>query len=99
MVAGYATMGRNRARELPQQGEIYELYVNPECHGAGFGRALFDEARRRLRARGLNGLLVWALAENALACAFYRALGGQPRVRAFETLGGKRLVKIAFHWR
>ena len=29
-VVGYATLGRNRARELPQQGEIYELYLKPE---------------------------------------------------------------------
>lgn len=80
-------------------GEIYELYVKPECHGAGFGRALFDAARRRLRGRGLRGLVVWALAENELACAFYQALGRQPRFKAFEALGGERLEKISFHWR
>ena len=79
-------------------GEISELYVKPECQGAGFGGSLFEEARRRLRARNLNGLLVWALAENALACGFYKAMGGKERFRTFETLGGVRLEKIAFHW-
>src|SRR5687768_13382121 len=34
-LAGYATIGRNRARELPQEGEIYELYLRPEYQGIG----------------------------------------------------------------
>ena len=79
-------------------GEISELYVKPECHGAGFGRSLFVEVRRRLRARKLKGLLVWALADNDLACGFYEAMGGQGRFRTFEMLGGVRLEKFAFHW-
>src|SRR5690606_26577131 len=29
-VAGYATFGPNRARDLPQKGEVYELYLMPE---------------------------------------------------------------------
>ena len=29
-IAGYATLGLNRARGLSQEGEIYELYLKPE---------------------------------------------------------------------
>ncbi len=29
-VAGYASLGLNRARALPHEGEIYELYLRPE---------------------------------------------------------------------
>lgn len=97
-IAGYATFGRCRGRSDPPLGEIYELYVKPECHGAGFGRSLFEEARRRLRARHLEGVVVWALADNELACRCYAALGGRPRCSTFETLGGVRLAKLAFHW-
>lgn len=97
-VAGYALIGASRIPSRPRMGEIYELYVRPEYQGAGFGRALFEEARRRLGLRRLAGLVVWALAENDLACEFYQAMGGQARFRAFETLGGARLEKIAFHW-
>jgi ribosomal protein S18 acetylase RimI-like enzyme len=77
-IVGYATFGRCRMRSQPPLGEVYELYVKPECHGAAFGRTLFEEARRRLRERHLTGLRVWALAENDLACGFYEALGGDP---------------------
>jgi ribosomal protein S18 acetylase RimI-like enzyme len=97
-VVSYVLFGPCRIRNSPRMGEISELYVKPECQGASFGRSLFEEARRRLRARNLNGLLVWALAENALACGFYEAMGGKERFRTFETLGGVRLEKIAFHW-
>src|SRR3954454_9364379 len=31
--AGETTVGRSRARELQQQGEIYELYLRPEYQG------------------------------------------------------------------
>src|SRR5204862_7973993 len=34
-VAGYANYGRNRARSLYYDGEIYELYLRPEFQGLG----------------------------------------------------------------
>lgn len=97
-IAGYTLFGGCRTISNRRMGEIAELYVRPECHGAGFGRSLFDEARRRLRARGLRALLVWALSDNDCACAFYSAMGGQERLRTFETLGGVRLEKVGFVW-
>ena len=55
-IAGYATIGKNRARELRQQGEIYELYLRPEFQGLGFGRRLFTAARRDLLQSGLKSM-------------------------------------------
>ncbi len=98
-VAGYATFGPCRTRSLPRRGEIYELYVRPEFQGIGFGKRLFGEARRHLRANGLAGLLVWSLADNDLACRFYMALGGRERIRGYQRIGGTRLEMIAFDWR
>ena len=49
-IAGYANYGRNRARSLYYDGEIYELYLRPEFQGLGFGRKLFTAARRDLVA-------------------------------------------------
>ena len=51
-VAGYANYGRNRARSLFYEGEIYELYLRPEYQGLGFGRRLFTAARRDLAKAG-----------------------------------------------
>lgn len=44
-IAGYATLGLSRAKALPQEGEIYEIYLRPEYQGIGLGRILFGEAR------------------------------------------------------
>ncbi|MCX7305928.1 MAG: GNAT family N-acetyltransferase [Hyphomicrobiales bacterium] len=97
-LAGYATIGRNRARELSQQGEIYELYLRPEYQGIGLGRRLFTAARRKLSDLGLNGLVVWALEENAGALAFYEGAGGRDIAEGVEVFDQKALKKVAFVW-
>jgi len=97
-IAGYATLGRNRARQLPQDGEIYELYLKPEYQGIGLGRRLFSAARGQLAARGLAGLVVWALEENSNALSFYAGLGGRDVAEGVEIFDQKALRKVAFVW-
>jgi ribosomal protein S18 acetylase RimI-like enzyme len=98
-VAGYANYGRNRARSLTYDSEIYELYLRPEYQGLGFGRRLFTAARRDLVQGGMKSLVIWALSDNEPALGFYRALGGQPVARSSEKFGDKVLDKIAFAWK
>ena len=38
-VAGYANYGRNRARSLHFEGEIYELYLRPEFQASASAAA------------------------------------------------------------
>ncbi len=97
-VAGYANYGRNRARSLYYEGEIYELYLRPEHQGLGFGRRLFTAARRDLAQSGLKSLVVWALSDNEPATGFYRALGGKAVARSSERFGERTLDKVAFAW-
>ncbi|KRA00025.1 GCN5 family acetyltransferase [Mesorhizobium sp. Root157] len=97
-IAGYATIGRNRARELTQQGEIYELYLRPEYQGIGLGSRLFAAARQRLNDHGLKGMVVWALEENDNALAFYTGAGGRDIAEGVEVFEQKALKKVAFVW-
>jgi len=97
-VAGYANYGRNRARSLYYDGEIYELYLRPEFQGLGFGRKLFSAARKDLAQSGLNSLVVWALSDNETAVDFYRNLGGRAVARSSERFGTKVLDKVAYAW-
>ena len=64
-IAGYANYGRNRARSLFYDGEIYELYLCPEFQGLGFGRRLFTAARRDLAQSGLKSLVIRAIARSS----------------------------------
>lgn len=97
-VAGYTTVGKNRARELPQQGEIYELYLRPEYQGVGLGSRLFAAARRKLADHGLKGMVVWALEENINAVSFYSGAGGRDIAEGVEVFDQKALKKVAFVW-
>ena len=97
-IAGYANYGRNRARSLYYDGEIYELYLRPEFQGLGFGRRLFTAARRDLLQSGLKSMVIWALSDNDSATEFYRALGGRMVARSSEKFGPKSLDKVAFAW-
>jgi ribosomal protein S18 acetylase RimI-like enzyme len=97
-IAGYSNYGRNRARSLYYDGEIYELYLRPEFQGLGFGRRLFSAARRDLVQSGLKSLVIWALSDNDPAIEFYRALGGRAVARSSERFGTRVLDKIAFAW-
>ena len=97
-VAGYATIGRNRARDLAQQGEIYELYLRPEYQGIGLGSRLFAAAREKLADSGLKGMVVWALEDNAGALSFYEGAGGRDIAEGVEMFDQKALKKVAFVW-
>jgi ribosomal protein S18 acetylase RimI-like enzyme len=96
-LVGYATLGPGRGGGAGA-GEIYELYLRPECQGIGLGRRLFEAARARLAAAGMRRVRTWALADNAGAIRFYRAMGGRECGRAEEHIGGARLQKIGFAW-
>src|SRR5882672_4388052 len=97
-IAGYTNYGRNRARSLSYDGEIYELYLRPEFQGLGFGRRLFTAARRDPAQSGITRLVVWALSDNDPVVGFYRALGGKAVARASEEVGDKQLDKVGYSW-
>ena len=96
-IGGYVNFGRNRW-PLPQQGEIYELYMAPAYQGVGLGEHLFEAARASLDNARFSGLLVWALAGNEAACTFYRRRGGRLVARTEERFGKVALPKLGFGW-
>jgi ribosomal protein S18 acetylase RimI-like enzyme len=96
-VAGYATYGSARSRGR-HQGEIFELYIAPIYQGVGLGEHLFEACRARIDARGLRGLVVWALADNEAAKDFYWRRGGRPFKTVREPFGETRLPKVGFNW-
>jgi GNAT superfamily N-acetyltransferase len=97
-VAGYATIGLNRARSLPYDGEIYEIYLRPEFQGIGLGRRLFGESRKLLKSLGCTGLVVWCLEDSEHAVRFFRRHGGVDAVEGMEDFAGTQLRKVGFVW-
>jgi len=95
-IVGYALFGRNRTPSMPYSGEILEIYLVPKCQGLGLGRRLFNAARRELAEHGYLSLIVWALADNEKALAFYRRMGGLSVRRSEERFGSDVLTRVAF---
>lgn len=96
--AGYATFGRSRMRELPFEGEIYELYVRPDHQGMGFGTELFHAARAALEKSRLSGLALRVLRDNEDAVRFYHHRGGQALMTTRERVAQTALHLTVFGW-
>jgi GNAT superfamily N-acetyltransferase len=77
-VRGFAMIGSVRDVEDPRVGELWALYVDPAWWGHGVGRRLMAAARARLAARGFTQAVLWLLAGNERAAAFYAADGWRP---------------------
>jgi N-acetylglutamate synthase-like GNAT family acetyltransferase len=59
----------------PPEGEIGNVWVEPDAIGTGIGRILVDHAVERARALGFASLLI---AADPNAEGFYRRMGAQP---------------------
>ena len=95
-IGGYASYGRNRVPSLRYGGEVFELYIAPEFQGLGFGKRLFELARKDLAEHGYPSFLVWALADNERAVQFYARLGGVNVRQANERFGAETRARLAF---
>jgi GNAT superfamily N-acetyltransferase len=77
-VRGFAAIGPARDLEDPSVGELRALYIDPAWWRLGVGRRLIAEARERLATRGFTQAVLWLLAGNERAAAFYTADGWRP---------------------
>ena len=64
----------------------------------GDGEHLFEAARHALDERRLDGLVVWALAENTAAREFYYRRGGRQTRKTMDNVGGVKLEKVGYTW-
>lgn len=76
-IVGFAALGACRDADLAGErvGEIYAIYLRPDCWGKGYGAALMSEALTQLQMQGYPLVTLWVLAGNERAMRFYRAAG------------------------
>ncbi|AQQ53297.1 GNAT family N-acetyltransferase [Planococcus lenghuensis] len=97
-IVGFADGGKERTGEYPDYaGELYAIYVLPECQSGGVGKSLFKKLEADLAEQGFSSMLVWVLADNP-ACRFYEQLRGVDVDRKTIEIGGKPLAERAYGW-
>jgi ribosomal protein S18 acetylase RimI-like enzyme len=75
-VVGFVSAGPSRDDDAAgATGEVYAIYVLPECWDRGVGRNLFDRAERDLIQHGYDVATLWVLDSNQRARRFYEAAG------------------------
>jgi GNAT superfamily N-acetyltransferase len=97
-IGGFAIGGPSRSPDLPYDGELHALYVPPDHHREGIGRALVASEASQLLSGGTRSMLVWVFAANP-ARRFYEALGGQPiEQEAIVTIEDTELDEVPYGW-
>jgi ribosomal protein S18 acetylase RimI-like enzyme len=81
------------------EAELTGIYVRREFQRAGIGHLLLGAVLADLRAQHPNGLIVWVLAGNKPARAFYERLGAEPLIEQTFQWDGMDLVEAAYGWR
>jgi ribosomal protein S18 acetylase RimI-like enzyme len=88
-VAGFVSVGPSQdADATSSTGEVYAIYVDPDCWDRGVGRNLLAHGERDLAAHGYTEATLWVLTSNERARRFYEAAG-------WTTDGTERVANIA----
>ncbi len=78
-IVGFVTGGAARDDDAPAgTGEVYAIYVLPDCWAQGVGRSLLAHAERDLHDHGYSEAVLWVLADNERARQFYELRGWRP---------------------
>ncbi len=76
-IEGYATHGPSEVLKVPNEQQLYSLYVDPKAHRKGHGQRLVREVAEAVRASGHTKLIVCLFKQNAAARRFYEAMGAE----------------------
>ena len=94
-------VGFDRSRDPKSKnttGELWAMYVDPDCVGQGVGLALWDAAREGLQDEDCTEVTVWVPLASAKALGFFDAAGFKREMNTARTvpLGGVRVEELRF---
>lgn len=76
---GFALFFHNFSTFLGRAGLYLEdLYIQPDCRGKGYGKAMLKKLAAIAAERGCGRLEWWCLDWNQSSIDFYRSLGAEP---------------------
>jgi GNAT superfamily N-acetyltransferase len=95
-VIGFAAGNRLKEPKHGADAEITAVYLRREYQNAGIGRRLVAAVVDAQRAHGATAMIVWVIAGNKIARAFYEALGGDLVIEQPFQWDGMDLVEAGY---
>jgi ribosomal protein S18 acetylase RimI-like enzyme len=96
-IAGFCDAGRSREPgALPEQGELYAIYVLEAHKRSGCGRRLVQTAMQALYRASYTSMSVHVLRDNVAARRFYEKTGGQLTGDAVCTIDGQSYAEVSY---
>ena len=95
-VVGFASGNRLEEPRYALDAELSAAYVRRDRQRMGIGRRLVVAVARAQQANGAHGLIVWVIAGNKRARAFYEGLGGALLVEQPFEWDGMPLVEAGY---
>ncbi|MGB0389578.1 MAG: GNAT family N-acetyltransferase [Ardenticatenaceae bacterium] len=96
-VVGFVSGALERSGDPLYKGELYAIYLLEQAQRKGIGKQLTLTLVARMIEEGVFSMLVWVLAENP-SRPFYEAMGGQQLREEEVTIGGAKLIEVAYGW-
>jgi GNAT superfamily N-acetyltransferase len=98
-IVGFASGSMLAEPKLGFNAELAAVYIERDLQRAGIGRRLVAAVASAQRSHGATGLVVWVIAANKQARAFYEALGAQLELEQPFNWDGMDLVEAGYGWR
>jgi GNAT superfamily N-acetyltransferase len=98
-VVGFAAGNMLAEPRFDLNAELTAVYLRREFQRVGFGRRLIAAVVDAQRALGATGMIVWVIAGNKPARAFYEALGAELLIEQAFQWDGMDLLEAAYGWR
>lgn len=96
-IVGFIGIGADREADLPNQGEVYAIYVMPGVQRRGIGTALMQEGLTTLKTEGLACAVLWVLDGNIPTRAWYESHGWRSTGRSkLDQRGNFTLAEIQY---
>ena len=98
-VVGFAAGSMLAEPRFGLNAELTAVYLRREFQRVGLGRRLIAAVVDAQRAHGATGMIVWTIAGNKPARAFYETLGAELLVEQAFQWDGMDLLEAGYGWR
>jgi GNAT superfamily N-acetyltransferase len=97
-IVGFAAGNMLAEPRFELNAELTAVYLRREFQRVGIGRRLIAAVVDAQRAHGATGMIVWVIAANKPARAFYEALGAELVIEQAFQWDGMDLLEDSYGW-